>query len=233
MGFDKAPVLLSSMAVPFPDPEDYDDAGLVAIGGELSPNRIINAYKKGIFPWYEEGQPHLWWSPNPRMLIFPESFHLTRSLKKSINRFDRLSIDEAFEEVIRCCASVEGRLHRTWITEEMIHAYTRLHQLGYAHSVEVWHKSELVGGLYGISLGRAFFGESMFHTKTDASKAALYHLARLLMKWQFDFIDCQLPTPHLQSLGGKHIHRSDFLEKLQQTLRYKSIKGLWVMENNC
>ena len=227
MAFNKQPVILSDSTIKFPDPREFDEHGLVAVGGQLSQTRIIEAYHAGIFPWFEQGQPILWWSPDPRMILYPDAFHITHSLKKSLKKFDRLTLDTDFEQVIYLCATSDGRLHNTWITDQMIQAYCHLHQQGYAHSVEVWQNDKLVGGLYGISLGRAFFGESMFHTQTDASKVALYHLTRQLIQYEFDFIDCQLPTAHLESLGGISISRDRFLKKLDQTLSKPSKIEKW------
>lgn len=207
----------------FPDPEYYDQQGLVAIGGDLSPSRLLEAYRSGIFPWYEPGQPVLWWSPDPRMLLLPGDFNVSRSLNQSLKRNLRYSIDTAFSEVIKACATSSGRENRTWITNEMIEAYINLHELAYAHSFEVWDGEELVGGLYGLSLGGAFFGESMFHRIRDGSKIAFYHLYQTLMIGQFDFIDCQLPTKHLASLGAKPVNRHEFLQRLQRTLQKPSI----------
>lgn len=211
----------------FPNPETSDKQGLLAMGGDLHPMRIIQAYTQGIFPWFEPGCPILWWSPNPRLILKPREFKLSRSLKKSLNKSFEITIDTAFEQVINACATNSGRCDNTWITAEMINAYTTLHQQGYAHSFEIWQNQQLVGGLYGISLGRAFFGESMFHTVTDASKIALYYLCDTMNAWEFDFIDCQLPTAHLQRLGAKIISRKEFLYLLSQTLNYENKQELW------
>lgn len=228
MAFNKQPVILSDSTIEFPDPRDFDEHGLVAVGGQLSLTRIIDAYHAGIFPWFEQGQPILWWSPDPRMILYPDAFRITHSLKKSLKKFDRLSFDTDFEQVIYSCATSNGRVQNTWITDPMIQAYCHLHQQGYAHSVEVWLNNKLVGGLYGISLGHAFFGESMFHTQTDASKVAMYYLTQQLNQFGFDFIDCQLPTPHLESLGGIIISRDLFLKKLALTLSKPSKIGKWI-----
>jgi leucyl/phenylalanyl-tRNA--protein transferase len=215
----------------FPHPETSDKQGLLVIGGDLSPQRILQAYSQGIFPWYEPGCPVLWWSPNPRLILKPDEFKLSRSLKKSLKKSFRLSIDTAFQQVITACATYSDRLNKTWITNEMMEAYTRLHHMGYAHSFEVWEKNDLVGGLYGISLGSAFFGESMFHTVTDASKIALYFLCKTMSAWDFDFIDCQMPTPHLLSLGAKIISRKEFLHRLSLALEHQNKKGIWDVKN--
>ncbi|WP_370569059.1 leucyl/phenylalanyl-tRNA--protein transferase [Legionella sp. PL877] len=219
--------MLASNSIDFPNPENSDEQGLLAIGGDLSPERLLAAYKQGIFPWFEPGCPMLWWSPNPRLILKPEAFKISRSLKQSLKKPHSFTIDTAFPEVINACASSPGRLNNTWITENMRKAYTILHTMGYAHSFEIWQKNELVGGLYGISLGRAFFGESMFHRERDSSKLAMYYLCQTLKAWEFDFIDCQLPTAHLQSLGAVVINRSEFLELLRETLRYPARQGRW------
>lgn len=225
------PVLLASEDYPFPNPENSDKQGLLAYGGDLSPPRLLAAYRQGIFPWFEPGRPILWWSPNPRLLLFPHDFKMTRSLQQRLKQAYRITIDENFSDVIRACASVDTRSGNTWITGDMEQAYSELHQLGFAHSLEVWHEDELVGGLYGISLGRAFFGESMFHYERDASKIALYALCQTLIEWDFDFIDCQLPTAHLQRLGAKIVSRPEFLHRLKQTLEFPSRIGKWQKQN--
>ena len=187
--------------------------GLLAIGGNLEPQRLIAAYRQGIFPWYNEGQPILWWSPNPRTVLFPEKIKISRSLQKSMrNRGYRVSFDQAFAEVIEACSAPRQGDDDpgTWINPEMKQAYRQLHQQGIAHSVECWHEGKLVGGLYGIGLGRAFFGESMFARKTDASKVAFATLAQQLARWGFGLIDCQIHSEHLQSLGAENISREEF-----------------------
>jgi leucyl/phenylalanyl-tRNA--protein transferase len=209
----------------FPHPETSDKQGLLAIGGDLSPGRILKAYRLGIFPWFQPGSPILWWSPNPRLILKPHDFKISRSLQKSIKKPWQYSINTSFEAVITACATTGGRVGETWITQEMIQAYTTLHTMGYAHSFEIWLAGELVGGLYGISLGRAFFGESMFHTVTDASKIALYYLSQTLHNKQFSFIDCQLPTAHLQRLGAKIMSRRAFLHELDLALEYPDQLG--------
>jgi leucyl/phenylalanyl-tRNA---protein transferase len=210
------PVLLDPHAAEctFPDVSLAlsDPNGLLAVGGNLGPACLLQAYRHGIFPWYEAGQPILWWSPDPRMVLFPSSLRVSRSLRKVIRqqRF-RVSFDRAFEAVIRACSAPRDEDHPgTWITEEMISAYIRLHDLGYAHSVETWQDDELVGGVYGIGLGRVFFGESMFHQRSDASKVALVHLVRRLEAWGCAVIDCQMETPHLASMGAETIDRREF-----------------------
>ncbi|WP_454782542.1 leucyl/phenylalanyl-tRNA--protein transferase [Legionella sp. WA2022007384] len=211
----------------FPHPETSDDQGLLFIGGDLSPQRILQAYSQGIFPWYEPGTPILWWSPNPRLILIPTEFKLSRSLKKSLKKSFRFTIDTAFKQVIAECATSVDRINNTWITKEMIEAYTQLHIMGYAHSFEIWYENELVGGLYGLSLGHAFFGESMFHKMTDTSKIAFYYLSKMMSDWNYDFIDCQIPTNHLQSLGAKIVERREFLHMLYQSLEHPTKKGSW------
>ncbi|VEG90575.1 leucyl/phenylalanyl-tRNA--protein transferase [Legionella spiritensis] len=223
-----SPTFLDGDDFTFPDPESSDKEGLVAVGGDLSPNHLLTAYRQGIFPWYEPGYPILWWSPDPRLLLQPEHFRLSRSLKQALKKPYRVDFDTDFVSVIAACSSCSGRINNTWITGEMQTAYNELHNLGYAHSVEVRQEGQLIGGLYGISLGRAFFGESMFHLQRDASKIALYYLCQLLGQWQFDFIDCQLPTPHLQRLGARIVRRREFLQRLRHTLHHPTHVGTWL-----
>lgn len=191
--------------------------GLLAIGGCLSPQRIINAYRNGIFPWYNPGEPVLWWSPDPRLVLFPDKLRISRSLGKTLRkqRFS-VSFDADFVTVLKACADTRKTAQGTWITREMQHAYTRLHRLGIAHSVEVWHDGQLTGGLYGLALGRVFFGESMFHRQTDASKVAFVHLVKALDACGYRLIDCQVRTEHLLSLGAEEIPRADFLDLLNR-----------------
>ncbi len=194
---------------------DYP-CGLLAVGGDLSADRLVHAYRKGIFPWYEEPQPVLWWTPDPRSVLFPDALYVSRSLRRTLrrNRF-RLSLDTRFPQVMARCAELRGDGLGTWIGKSMIAAYCDLHALGHAHSVEVWDlEGELVGGLYGIALGRAFFGESMFSRVTDASKVAFAFLARQLNAWGFALIDCQVYSPHLASLGAEQISRPEFISYL-------------------
>jgi leucyl/phenylalanyl-tRNA--protein transferase len=200
----------------FPHPSLSDPIGIVAIGGDLSPQRLLLAYAHGIFPWYQEPSPILWWSPDPRLVLFPGEIKISRSLERVIKKqLFTVTIDRAFGEVIRACAQTRDE---TWITTDMIEAYEALHKLGYAHSFESWHEGRLVGGLYGVALGRAFFGESMFSIKSDASKVALVRLAQHLARLGFDFIDCQTTTQHLKRFGAKEIPRKEFLERLSKAL---------------
>lgn len=189
--------------------------GLLAIGGKLTPDCLLTAYRRGIFPWFSAGQPILWWSPDPRMVLFPERVRVSRSLRKLLRRSPyTVTLDEAFVEVIRGCSEPRADDAGTWITSDMIHAYTRLHELGYAHSVEAWHEGSLVGGVYGVSIGRVFFGESMFFRARDASKVAFIHLVRQLQAWGFAVIDCQMRTRHLERLGAEEIPRPRFIALL-------------------
>ena len=191
--------------------------GLLAAGGDLSTDRLLAAYREGIFPWYSDGQPILWWSPNPRAVLFPERVRIPRSLHRVLRSGQfRVSMDTAFERVIRACAAPRKDDEGTWITSEMLHAYERLHRLGLAHSVEVWRAENLVGGLYGVAFGRLFFGESMFSRTNDASKVALVHLCGQLLEWGFPLIDCQQTSAHLQRMGAEDIPRSDFVRLLRQ-----------------
>jgi leucyl/phenylalanyl-tRNA--protein transferase len=216
----------------FPDPLKADKDGLLAAGGDLSAEALISAYSAGIFPWYDADSPILWWSPDPRLVLFPERFKISYTLMQTIKR-ERYSVrfDHDFPAVIRNCANVKRRNQKgTWINPDMQQAYINLYQLGYAHSVEMYSGSELAGGLYGVSLGRAFFGESMFHHQADASKVALYHLVEQMKKWEFHFIDAQQPTAHLKSLGAEEIPRKEFLKRLARSLEYTTRRGSWERE---
>ena len=188
-----------------------DPNGLLAAGGDLSPDRLIDAYRRGIFPWFDKDQPILWWSPSPRAVLFPDQLHVSRSLHKTLRKQTyHVTMDTAFEQVIRACSEPREYADGTWITEDMIEAYVRLHELGFAHSVEAWRDEKLVGGVYGIALGKIFFGESMFSRSTDASKVAFVHLVNQLKAWDYQLIDCQVENPHLVSLGSMVIGRSHF-----------------------
>ena len=213
----------------FPDPSEAEPGGLLAVGGDLSPERLLLAYENGIFPWYGEEDPISWFSPDPRMVFFPGDFRFSKTLLKTVSsgKFS-MKADTDFAAVIENCAQVRRKGQSgTWITEEMKAAYLRLHELGYAHSFEVYSGEILVGGLYGVSLGGAFFGESMFHLETDASKAALFHLAQKCWEFGFDFIDSQVPTDHMRILGGREISRKEFLLALESSLRKKTLRGRW------
>ncbi|MEJ5347842.1 MAG: leucyl/phenylalanyl-tRNA--protein transferase [Desulfosoma sp.] len=213
----------------FPPPELADPDGLLAVGGDLSPRRLLLAYRQGIFPWYAPGTPILWWSPDPRLVLFPQELKISHSLRRVLKkgRF-RITFDTAFRAVIEACALVRIRKgEETWLVPEMIEAYHRLHRLGAAHSVEAWQDGRLVGGLYGVSLGRVFFGESMFSLVSDASKVALVHLVERLKALDDAFIDCQVTTGHLKRLGAREIPRSEFLKRLQTAARLPT-PPLWL-----
>ena len=202
-------------ASPFPDVNQAFDEpnGLLAAGGNLSTQRLVLAYKSGIFPWYNENEPILWWSPDPRMVLFPEQLKVSRSLKKVIkNSGYQVFFDRSFKTVMAECAADRKGQSGTWIHQEMLHAYHKLHQLGIAHSVETWYENELVGGLYGLAIGKVFFGESMFFRKKDASKVAFATLVKQLQQWNFLLIDCQIYTSHLASLGAVNIPRNEFTQ---------------------
>ena len=213
----------------FPPPHLATREGLLAVGGDLNPGRILAAYRQGIFPWYSQGDPILWWSPDPRMVLYPHEFRPSKSLKRTIRRtIYQVSFDTAFDQVIHNCGRLRTKNGEgTWITPEMEAAYKKLHMLGYAHSVEAWHDGQLVGGLYGIAIGHIFFGESMFSTMNDASKVCLYHLNAFLLIKKFSLIDCQVPSEHLRSLGGVFIGRGEFLEQLQKLIKFPTHSGSW------
>jgi leucyl/phenylalanyl-tRNA--protein transferase len=200
----------------------------VAAGGDLSPSRLLDAYRHGIFPWYSDGEPILWWSPDPRMVLFPPELKVSRSLSKTLrNTAYEVRFDASFDAVIMACAAPRATQPGTWITSEMRAAYNRLHQMGYAHSVEVWIDDALAGGLYGVALGGMFFGESMFSRRRDASKIALAALVARITRDGFGLIDCQLPTPHLESLGARPIPRSDFIRRLRELIHLPGAPGSW------
>lgn len=223
------PVEISRRSIEFPELDEADESGLLAVGGDLSVNRLKLAYSKGIFPWYEDGMPILWWSPDPRMVLFPDKMIISHSLKQSIKKQQfSVTIDSAFDKVIKNCAKTARKGEDgTWITREMKNAYIRLHEAGYAHSAEAWLDGELVGGLYGVALGKAFFGESMFHRVTNASKVAFYFLVEKLNQWNFEIIDAQVYTNHLESLGGEMIPRSQYMQKLGRALDKEDVTGSW------
>jgi leucyl/phenylalanyl-tRNA--protein transferase len=203
--------------------------GLLAVGGDLAPERLLAAYRRGIFPWYSPGEPILWWSPDPRMVLFPAEFKVSRSLGRTLRRGGyEVRLDTAFAQVIAACAQTPRRgQHGTWIVPEMQAAYRRLHELGLAHSVETWVDGELVGGLYGIALGRMFYGESMFSWRSDASKIAVAHLAAYLERLGFGMVDCQMHTAHLASLGAREIPRDDFIARLDALVAAGPAPGPW------
>lgn len=216
----------------FPDPNHAKRDGLIAFGGDLSPKRLLSAYSQGIFPWYSPGEPILWWSPDPRFLLFPHKFHISKSLSKAIRKMNfTITMDQAFEQVIQECANIRKENDSgTWITSNMIRAYSELFDMGFAHSIETWIDGELAGGLYGISLGRMFSGESMFFRKSNASKVALFALVAFARSYQFDFIDCQVYTSHLKSFGAENIPRNIFLQLLTKTLKHENLQGRWIYD---
>ncbi len=219
----------------FPDPEEADPDGLLAVGGDLSPQRLLTAYSNGIFPWYAEDSPILWWSTNPRLVLFPNEFHTPRSLRRVLNKGElSFTLDTDFEGVINGCAnSPRPEQDGTWIISDMVEAYIMLHELGYAHSVEAWKAGELVGGLYGVSLGSAFFGESMFFKAPDASKAAFAVLVNQLRAWGFSLIDCQQTTPHLLRFGAREVQRFRFLALLREAMNNPTKEGRWCFDQQC
>ncbi|NUM56805.1 MAG: leucyl/phenylalanyl-tRNA--protein transferase [Candidatus Hydrogenedentes bacterium] len=223
------PLFRLSRELTFPPPSLSMPDGLLAVGGDLSVNRLLLAYRSGIFPWYSEGDPILWWSPDPRMLLFPEEFHLSRRLERTIKQavFD-VRMDTVFDRVIAACAMAPRQKgNGTWITRQMRDAYCRLHREGYAHSVETWRDGKLVGGLYGVSVGACFIGESMFSLEPNTSKIAMAALVRQALHWKFPFIDCQLHTPHLASLGAREVPRSDYLLRLGRAIAHETHRGAW------
>jgi leucyl/phenylalanyl-tRNA--protein transferase len=205
--------------------------GLLAAGGDLSPERLLHAYRRGIFPWFSEGEPILWWSPDPRMVLVPAELKIGRSLAKTLRKADfEVRADSAFERVIQACSEPRPQQRGTWITDAMRAAYARLHGLGVAHCVETWRGGELIGGLYGVALGRMFYGESMFSRATDASKIALVYLVRQLQKWKFGLIDCQMNTPLLASFGAREIARAQFTRQMAELVNYPNVPAPWVLE---
>jgi len=220
---------ISQFSYIFPDPRNSSKEGLVAFGGDLDPNRILSAYKKGIFPWYSKGDPILWWSPDPRLVLYPDDLKISRSLKKILKKsIFEVRVDTNFKEVILNCKNIKRKDQEgTWILPEIVDAFNRLHQMGFAHSIEVYQDNKLVGGLYGLSLGAAFFGESMFSKVGNASKVALVKLVQISKEFNFDFIDCQIPTLHLKKMGAMEIGRDRFLDELELALQKPSKIRNW------
>jgi len=215
---------------PFPPVESAltEPNGLLCAGLELSPARVIEAYRHGIFPWFNPGEPVLWWSPDPRMVLAPGEVKVTRSLRQRIKRGGyEIRVDTHFREVMLACAAPRQGQSGTWISRPMLEAYTRLHELGHAHSVETWMDGELVGGLYGMAIGRMFYGESMFSRRADASKLALVHLCRQLDAWGFGLIDCQMETAHLASMGARPVPRQDFLSEMKRLIELEAVPAPW------
>ena len=217
----------------FPDPEKalQEPNGLLAIGGDLSEARLLNAYRNGIFPWYNPEEPILWWSPDPRTVFEFDRLHVSRSLQRALRREDyRVTLDQDFASVIRACGAPRKGQPGTWLSDDMIDAYCALHQAGHAHSIEVWREEKLIGGLYGIALGGCFFGESMFSRASNGSKIALVWLCRQLQAWDFDFLDGQVSSPHLQRMGASIWPRRQFLERLKLATEKPGRIGRWSLE---
>ncbi len=223
------PVFQLSDHLLFPPPALAREDGLLAVGGDLSVPRLLLAYEHGIFPWYSPGEPILWWSPDPRLILIPEEFHLAKRLARTIRQqVFCLTFDTDFARVIKACGQTRRKVGQgTWLDEAMIGAYCQLHDLGYAHSVECWQNGELVGGLYGVALGAVFFGESMFSLVPDSSKVALAGLVERLKAWEFELIDCQVATGHLQRLGAREISGAEFSTRLAQAMVRSSRQGKW------
>jgi len=218
----------------FPPLEDalVEPNGLLAAGGDLSPERLIEAYRSGIFPWFNENEPILWWSPDPRMVLFPSELRISRSLNKILRNSNyEVRVDSAFSQVIQACAAPRKGQSGTWIHSDMVSAYTELHEMGLAHSVETWVGGELIGGLYGIAQGKMFFGESMFSRIHDASKIAFVHLVKQLEQWNFNMIDCQMRTAHLASFGAREIPRKEYSQRLKELVNYPNQIEKWQFDN--
>lgn len=223
------PIFRLNNELVFPDPSYAEEEGVLAIGGDLSVDRLILAYANGIFPWPRANAPLLWWSPDPRMVLYPKDFKASKSLMQLVrsNKYT-FTYDKDFASVIRECATIPRHgQDGTWITKDMLKAYLRMHREGFAHSVETWYEGKLVGGLYGISLGKVFFGESMFFKMRDASKFAFYHLVTILNKWNFELIDAQQDTPHMRSMGAISIARDEFMSILEDAVSQPTYKGNW------
>ncbi|MBT8218679.1 MAG: leucyl/phenylalanyl-tRNA--protein transferase [Bacteroidia bacterium] len=221
---------LKSMDIEFPDPNEADSEGIVAIGGDLSIPTLLSAYRIGIFPWFNENQPILWWSPDPRFVLFPKELKIAKSMRSYFNQKKfKITFDHAFQSVINACQEIrrKGQLPGTWITEDMKRAYIQLHNAGYAHSVEVWDDEDLVGGLYGVAIGKVFFGESMFSLKSNASKMGFIQLVKTLRSRGYKIIDCQQETRHLQSLGARSIPRKIFLDRIKKLTMYPTDNESW------
>lgn len=215
---------------PFPAAERAmrEPNGLLCAGLDLSPERILAAYRQGIFPWFNHGEPVLWWSPNPRMVLVPDEFKLSRSLRQRMKKGGyEIRVDTSFEQVMTACGESRKGQSGTWIGPAMMDAYTSLHEMGYAHSIETWMDGELAGGLYGLAIGRMFYGESMFARRTDASKMALAHLCRQLDLWGFELIDCQMETAHLASLGAKQVSREVFIQEMKRLIKLPPMANPW------
>lgn len=228
------PIHMLTSELRFPPPEGASAEGIVAIGGDFRPERLLLGYAQGIFPWPSEGLPLLWFSPDPRFALRPSEAHIPRSLRKRLRKAPfEVRFDSAFSEVIRACAGISRPGQRgTWITHDLVEGYEALHARGYAHSVEAWHEGRLVGGLYGVALGKAFFGESMFALEPDASKCAFSYLLAQLVAWDFKLVDCQVHTEHLERFGAVEWSRKAFLEALRNALEAETRMGPWTLELN-
>jgi leucyl/phenylalanyl-tRNA--protein transferase len=226
------PIYMLTDELRFPPPEGASDEGIVAVGGDFRPERLLLGYAQGIFPWPSEGLPLLWFSPDPRFVLTPEAAHIPRSLKKRMRREPfEVRFDTAFDQVIRACAGARRPGQRgTWIISDLVAGYERLHELGFAHSIEAWQGDRLVGGLYGVGLGRVFFGESMFATEADASKVAFAMLLAQLWSWQFALVDCQVHTEHLERFGAEEVSRTEFLSTLRGAVMAETRRGRWQLE---
>lgn len=225
------PVFLLSDKIEFPSPHLASEHGLLAVGGDLSQKRLLLSYRMGIFPWFSNDEPIMWWSPDPRLVLYPREIKISKTLKKIIRKnVFKVTMDLAFRDVVHHCADVRLKKDEgTWIVKDMMDAYCRLHESGFAHSVEAWYQGELVGGLYGVSLGKCFFGESMFTRISNASNVALVKLVECLNALSFDIIDCQIPTDHLIRFGAREVSRARFLAQLKKSLETPTKKGKWQM----
>jgi len=222
------PVFRLTREIDFPPPHLASPEGLLGVGGDLSVQRILTAYAQGIFPWFSQGDPVLWWSPDPRMVLFPGELHVSRRMARVLrNSGYRVTLDRAFDRVITGCSIPREDGFGTWITPDMTQAYMRLHREGYAHSLEVWDGKDLAAGIYGLSLGRCFFGESMFSRRPYASRFGFIHLVRWLNTMGFTLIDCQVETAHLKSFGARNIPRREFLKRLNNCVRDHTLRGNW------
>ena len=223
------PIFQLSDQASFPPPHFSEGDGLLAVGGDISQERLLKAYYMGIFPWYSDPDPILWWSPDPRLVLFPYEMRVSRRLRRTIRRRTfRITMDSAFEQVIQSCAEIPRKHEKgTWITPDMVTAYCRLHTAGFAHSVEAWYEGRLAGGLYGVAIGRCFFGESMFSNQSNASKVAFVELVEYLHKRKFRLIDCQVTTTHLKNFGARDISRAEFLNILEELREKPSLRGKW------
>jgi leucyl/phenylalanyl-tRNA---protein transferase len=222
------PIFRLGDEVIFPPVELTSGNGILAVGGDLSPDRLITAYREGIFPWYSEGDPIIWWSPDPRFILFLNEIRVSRSTMKVLRRgMFEIKYDHDFRSVVLSCQKARRKQKGTWITDDMLEAYCSLHELGIAHSAEAWHEGKLAGGIYGVALGRCFFGESMFSLMSNASKVALINLVQKLKGLKFEFLDCQVHTAHMESMGARFISRNEFSVLLKSVLEHETLQGNW------